>query len=93
MDELLLARSYTLLRQSPQSLSFAHRDTIVILPTTDQPAMQCVNTHLATFYNLLASITVVDERSSSGVQINSGLGELPNINQEEDVITTAIFKI
>ena len=93
MDELLLARSYTLLRQSPQSLSFAHRDTIVILPTTDQPAMQCVNTHLTTFYNLLASVTVVDQRSCSGVQINSGLGELPNINQEEDVITTAIFKI
>ena len=54
--------------------------------------MQFVNTHLTTFYNLLASVTVADQRSSSGVQINSGFGELPNINQEEeDVITTAFF--
>ena len=49
--------------------------------------MQFVNTHLTTFYNLLASVTVVDQRSSSGVQINSGLeGKLPNINQKEGVV-------
>ena len=46
-------------------------------PSYYQSAMQFVNTHLTTFYNLLASVTVADQRSSSGVQINSGLGELP----------------